>query len=421
MYPLVIQKERKEMATIGTEKEIKALVAPLFGKASYTVKGQKALKLYHYASGGKIFKLRYKDKKGNYTTQTIGVWQEKIYGIAEALRDAFPYLQSLSEHKAIHKNKIENFAELWKLYKEDALKTQKFKTLPSELSRFEYNLLDLVKDVSIEEMSSQRVSAPIFLNALKSLQTLANPKSDTVKKVLNRLNQVFDFAVINGYLENNPTRILSRNFEKNFIKIAPTPRKAITDIDRFKILISSVSEYWGDVNVLACMKWTMLYALRPSNARLARWEDINLDKKEWNIKADDMKMGESFTIPLTDMAVKLLEGLPTYMNKRGYLFKGVMVGKPISDNSMRMGLKRLGYSDEMDMHGFRSSFRTIMSELNYKEKLGFTEEIMSLCIDHKFRKAIKSDESYNRARFEDGKKDVFTYWHNRLLEWGLKI
>ena len=169
------------------------------------------------------------------------------------------------------------------------------------------------------------------------------------------------------------------------------------------------------------MKWTMLYALRPSNARLARWEDINLDKKEWNIKADDMKMKEGFTIPLTDTAIKLLKSLPTYMNKRGYLFKGVISGKPISDNSMRMGLKRLGYSDEMDMHGFRSSFRTIMSELNYKEKLGFTEEIMSLCIDHKFRKAIKSDESYNRAKFEDGKKEVFTYWHGKLLEWGLKI
>ena len=65
-------------------------------------------------------------------------------------------------------------------------------------------------------MNSSRVATPIFLNALKSLQTIGNPKSDTVKKLLNRLNQVFDFAVINGYIENNPTRILSRNFEKNF-------------------------------------------------------------------------------------------------------------------------------------------------------------------------------------------------------------
>ncbi|MGG7074249.1 hypothetical protein U5B43_08360 [Campylobacter sp. 9BO] len=33
-----------------------------------------------------------------------------------------------------------------------------------------------------------------------------------------------------------------------------------------------------------------------------------------------------------------------------------------------MALKRLWYTDYMDMHGFQSSFRTIMSELNYTQK-----------------------------------------------------
>ncbi|WP_172201913.1 site-specific integrase [Campylobacter sp. RM16188] len=409
------------MATLGTEKEIKALIAPDSGKATYSIKGQKGLKLYHYSTGGKIFKLRYMDQKGNHTTKTIGDWQEKVYGIAEAIKDSLPYLKELSEHNTLKPNKINNFSELWSLYKEDALKTQTFKSLPSELSRFEYNLFDLIKNVSIEEMNSSRVATPIFLNALKSLQTIGNPKSDTVKKLLNRLNQVFDFAVINGHIENNPTRILSRNFEKNFIKVAPVPRKAITDIDKFKTLISSINEYWGDVNVLSCMKWTMLYALRPSNARLARWEDINIDKKEWIIRAEDMKMKEEFIIPLTDTAIELLKTIPSYTIKQGYLFRGAKHNAPISDNSMRMGLKRLGYDGEMDMHGFRSSFRTIISELNYTEKLGFTEEVMSLCIDHRFRKTIKSDESYHRAKFESGKREIFEYWHEKLREFGLKI
>ncbi|CAD7289420.1 tyrosine-type recombinase/integrase [Campylobacter suis] len=308
------------MATIGTEKEIKALIAPLTGKVSYTIKGQKALKLYHYASGGKIFKLRYKNSKGDYTTETIGTWQERIYGIVEVIRDALPKLQNLSENKTIHKSTLSNFHELWQIYKEDALATQDFKTLPSELSRFEFNLLNIIKNVSIDEINNQRVATPLFLRALKSLQTKANPKSDTVKKVLNRLNQVFDFAVINGYIENNPTRVLSKNFEKNFIKVAPTPRKSIVDIEHFKTLIYSMNEYWGDINVIGCMKWTMLYALRPSNARMAKWEDINLDKKEWSISGDDTKMGDKFIIPLTDTAIKLLQTLPSSINKKGYIF-----------------------------------------------------------------------------------------------------
>lgn len=51
------------MATLGTEKEIKALIAPDSGKVAYSIKGQKGLKLYHYSTGGKIFKLRYMDQK----------------------------------------------------------------------------------------------------------------------------------------------------------------------------------------------------------------------------------------------------------------------------------------------------------------------------------------------------------------------
>ncbi|MGG7074250.1 hypothetical protein U5B43_08365 [Campylobacter sp. 9BO] len=71
-------------AIIGKEKEIKALIAPQTDKISYTIKGQKALKLYHYASGGKIFKLHYKNSTSNYTTETIGAWQERTYGVADA-------------------------------------------------------------------------------------------------------------------------------------------------------------------------------------------------------------------------------------------------------------------------------------------------------------------------------------------------
>ncbi|QCD52113.1 hypothetical protein [Campylobacter sp. RM16192] len=130
------------------------------------------------------------DQKGNHTTKTIGAWQEKIYGIAEAIKDSLPYLKELSKHNTLKPKRINSFSELWNLYKEDALKTQTFKSLPSELSRFEYNLLDLIKNVSIEEMNSSRVATPIFLNALKSLQTIGNPKSDTVKKLYRYQEQL---------------------------------------------------------------------------------------------------------------------------------------------------------------------------------------------------------------------------------------
>ncbi|MBE2985428.1 tyrosine-type recombinase/integrase [Campylobacter sp. RM9344] len=407
---------------ISTEKQIESITVAS-GKKEFSVKGVKGLKLFCYATGGKIFKFKYQ-LGSSYTTKTLGEWIKAVYGIKQAQDDAIEVLKKLRDGEEIGKTsvQIKNFGELWAMYKQDALKTQKFKTLQGELSRFEFNLLSALKNTDMQIINIPSKATPLFLDALRSIQTTDNPKSDTVKKLLGRLNQVFDYAIIKGLIQANPTRILSANFSKNFIKVQSEPRKAIVDVDKFKILLSDINEYWGDINVINCLKWTILYALRPSNARLARWEDVDLIKKEWVINGEYMKMGETFILPLTDEAIEFLQTQKMYNRQNsGFIFEGVKHGAPISDNSMRMMLKKLGYDGKMDVHGFRSSLRTILSELNFEEKLGFTEEILSLCIDHKLRNIIKSDESYQRAKFEKAKREVFEYWHKRLREWGLKF
>jgi hypothetical protein len=71
----------------------------------------------------------------------------------------------------------------------------------------------------------------------------------------------------------------------------------------------------------------------------------------------------------------------------------------------------------MDMHGFRSSLRTILSELNVEERISFSEEVPSLCIDHRLRNVVKSGQSYQRAKFEKAKREVFEYWHSKITAW----
>ena len=408
---------------VSTEKEIERINI-VDGKKEFSVKGIKGLKLFCYSTGGKIFKFKYQLEGGNYTTKTLGEWIKAVYGIKQAGDDAIEILRKIKSGEDVSGNNslVKNFYELWTIYKEDALKTQKFKTLKSEMSRFEFNLLDIVKHVDIETIKKPSKATPFFLNALRSLQDEDNPKSDTVKKVLGRLNQVFDFAIIKGIIEVNPTRILSQNFSKNFIKVEQTPRKAIVDIDKFKILLTDINEYWGSIHIKNCIKWVAMYALRPSNARFMKWEDVDLLKKEWRIKNTDMKMGEEFILPLTDAAIEFLRTQKSFSTQKSqYVFEGVKYGEPISDNSMRMALKKIGYDGIMDMHGFRSSLRTILSELNVEEKLGFSEEVLSLCIDHRLRNVVKSDQSYQRAKFENAKREIFEYWHSKIIEWGLKI
>ncbi|WP_169941583.1 site-specific integrase [Campylobacter sp. RM15925] len=410
-----------QIIEISTEKEIMSIEADE-NRKSVSVKGVKGLKLFIFPSGKKIFKIKYRNESGVYTTTVIGEWVKGIYGIKEAIRDSAPYLSKISANEPIAKDAIRTFNDIWLRYKTHVNSTKaELKTLQRFMNQFENLLLPEIKNMEISLIRDTVKARPIFLRILKSLQTENNPRTNTVNKILNRLNQIFDYAVINGLLANNPTRIISQNFSKHFIIKKQIPRKAILDIDHLSHFLKSIDEYWGDINVPLCMKWTILFAVRPSNAREARWKDINFDKKEWKIEGINMKMGEDFILPLTDTAIKFLRSLPTYGKNEEFLFRGANAGKPMSDNTMRMAVIRLGFKGVVDMHGFRSTFQTLMSELNYTEKLGFSEQVLSLCLDHQLRHKVKSDKAYNRAKYEQGKRDVFEYWHKFLVKWGLKI
>ena len=132
-----------------------------------------------------------------------------------------------------------------------------------------------------------------------------------------------------------------------------------------------------------------------------------------------MKMVEEFVLLLADAAIEFLRAQKSFSTQKlQYVFEGVEYGEPISDNRMRMALKKIGYDGIMDIYGFRSSLRTILSELNVEEKLGCSKEVLSLCIDHRLRNVVKSDQSYQIAKFEKAKRDIFEYWHSKIIEWG---
>ena len=54
---------------------------------------------------------------------------------------------------------------------------------------------------------------------------------------------------------------------------------------------------------------------RKSEVAEARWSEIDLEKKLWTIPSERMKAGAVHLVPLSDMAVAILQSLPRF--KRG--------------------------------------------------------------------------------------------------------
>ena len=107
------------------------------------------------------------------------------------------------------------------------------------------------------------------------------------------------------------------------------------------------------------LEFTILTAARTSETLKADWEEIDLGKATWTIPAVRMKAGKEHRVPLSKPALAVLARLAA---RRGPVFPGRGMDKPLSNMAMDMILRRTGV--EVTVHGFRSSFRDWAGEIN---------------------------------------------------------
>src|SRR3546814_15977676 len=75
-------------------------------------------------------------------------------------------------------------------------------------------------------------------------------------------------------------------------------------------------------------------------------------------------MRKDHGVPLSRQSITILEETSALTGPKGYVFPSIRPRKrPMSDNTINAGLRRLGYStDEMTAHGFREMASPLINE-----------------------------------------------------------
>ena len=86
---------------------------------------------------------------------------------------------------------------------------------------------------------------------------------------------------------------------------------------------------------------------RPKELREAKWSELDLQKAEWSIPAERMKMGLPHWVPLTPYVISLLKELRLITGFTPYLFSSPASKKsqPISETSIRKLLYNAGFKN----------------------------------------------------------------------------
>lgn len=247
------------------------------------------------------------------------------------------------------------------------------------------------------------VTAPDFLRVARRIEERGAIES--AHRILQNCGQVMRYAIATGRADRNPVADL-----KGALATAEgRHHAAITDPLALGGLLRAIEGYSGDPVTRAALKLSGLLFVRPGELRHAEWPEIDLDKAEWNIPADKMKMRQPHLVPLCDQAVAILRELHPLTGRGQYVFPGARSPRrPMSNNAINAALRRMGYdTDTMTAHGFRATARTLLDEV-----LGFRPDY----IEHQLAHAVKdpNGRAYNRTAHLAERRKMMQGWADYL-------
>lgn len=248
------------------------------------------------------------------------------------------------------------------------------------------------------------ITAPELLSVLRRVESRG--ATEIARKIHQTCGQVLRYAIATGCAERNPVPDLKGALQ-------PTSKRhfaSITDPKEIGKLLRAINDYQGSFVTKCALRLAPLVFVRPGELRHAEWSEIDFEKAEWRIPAAKMKMRSLHLVPLSEQAISILQELHPLTGDGKYAFPSVRTSnRPMSENTVNAGLRRLGYTkEEMTGHGFRSMASTLLNEQNWNS------DAIERQLAHAERNSIRA--AYNYAEHLPERKKMMQAWADYLGE-----
>ncbi|MFV2877936.1 integrase domain-containing protein [Escherichia coli] len=256
----------------------------------------------------------------------------------------------------------------------------------------------LEKDIfpAIGELPVQQIKARTLVEALEPIK--ARGALETVRRLIQRINEIMIYAVNTGLLDANPASGVGMAFEKPKKQNMRTLRP-----EELPELMRSLAMSNLSVPTRCLIEWQLLTLVRPSEASGARWAELDLDAKLWVIPSERMKAKREHIVPLSPQALDILMVMKPISGHRTYIFPSRNdPQKAINSQTANAALKRIGYGQKLVAHGLRSIASTAMNEA------GFNSDVIETALSHVDKDEVR--RAYNRALYLEQRKELLNWW-----------
>lgn len=374
------------------------------GNAIRKLSDGNGLVLLVYPNGSKYWTFRYR-YLGKEKSLSLGIYP--TVGLAEArtkLSDARKLLSSGQDpseaRKAVKRqavisagNSFEAVAREWVAAKS-----------PAWTPRYaEFVVRRLEKDIfpRLGARPIKEITAPELLSVVRIIEKRG--ALELAHRMLQCCGQVFMYGIATGRAERNPASDL-KGALKTHVKKTYAHLKVI-ELPEF---LQRLSAYDGHPQTRLAVTLLMLTFVRTTELRGATWEELDLDKGEWRIPAERMKMRRDHIVPLSRQAVAAFRELHRLNGQWKYVFPNPHKPlKHMSENAVLYALYRMGYHNRTTGHGFRHTASTILNESGL-----FSADAIERQLAHIQGNKVRA--AYNHAQYLPERRKMMQWWADFL-------
>jgi len=233
-------------------------------------------------------------------------------------------------------------------------------------------------------------------------------KTETARRIQQRLFLIFAFAKIRGWYNNdNPA-----SWKEHLSLVLPDPYKirkvkhhASLPYSQINVFYKQLSEF--DLFSAYALRMVILTVARTSEVIKSKFEEFDLEKKIWTLPYYNMKARREHKIPLSNEALSIIRFLRRKHNHE-HVFTNLVTDKHISDGAMLYILKSRFRDLRITTHGFRSTFR------DWAEETGlYQHNAIEFCLAHELPNKV--EKAYLRSDLIEQRKIIMNDWGKYVM------
>ncbi|HCK2305659.1 TPA: tyrosine-type recombinase/integrase, partial [Escherichia coli] len=237
-------------------------------------------------------------------------------------------------------------------------------------------------------------------------------------RLKNYVTDIMHYAMKKKLLKANPALYLDGEFA------APeTSHYPALSLDKLPELLTRTDSYCGRLLTKYALKLSLIFFVRSSELRFARWSEIDWQQKLWIIPEEreqienvrfsyrGSKMKIQHIVPLSDQAIAILKQIEALSGHLAFIFPGEYdQDKCMSDNTVNKALRVMGYDTKKDIcgHGFRAMACSALSESGL-----WSKEAIEKQMSHQERNSVRA-AYIHKAEYLEERIEMMQWWSDYL-------